>query len=340
MATKNFSQMTTKKLQALMETASDEDKAAIQAVLDSRAQAELPAGQGYVGPEPEEENEEVYEKAAENGGSLPKKSRMTDEERIALAAELRETSVNHKCEVVPFNTAEWVPGVVTGIVEDKRQNKVLYAVKLEDGRRVVKTYDSNLIKIFDEVVEKTIARRAGTRREKVEKEPWTPETMEAAIQEVAVNVGKMVSYKEGEDVIEGRIISIVPDKRSQRCLYRIEIAVPTEEDPKAVKFAHKVSTLEDLVIAEDFDEKGTELNEKFLARRANAANREPITPESKMLKAEEALKKAEEAFAKASANLDARKAALEAAKAEYDAYLASQESNEPAGAAEENEPLA
>ena len=348
MATKNFSQMTTKKLQALLNTASDEDKAAIQAVLDARMQAETPAvqgvaeGQEYNDPEytlsPEEEA--AYAAAEANGGKLPepKKDRMTDEQRIKLAAELRETAVNHKCQVVPFNTAEWVNGVIAGVVEDKRSNKVLFAIKLEDGRRVVKVHDSNLIKIFDEVVEKTVTRRTGTAREKVEKTPWTPEQLEADVAAVAVNVGKMVTYTDGEQTVEGRIVSIVPDKRSQRCLYRIEIAMPTEEDPKAVKYAHKVTSLAELTIAEDFDETGMQLNNKFMERRAKAATKEVLTPETKVFRSEEALKKAEEAFAKAEATLKARQEALAAAKAEYDEYLNSQAGNtaEPI----DNDPLA
>ena len=40
MATKKFNQMTTKKLNALLATASDEDKAAIEAVLAAREQAQ------------------------------------------------------------------------------------------------------------------------------------------------------------------------------------------------------------------------------------------------------------------------------------------------------------
>lgn len=43
MATKKFNQVTTKKLNALLATASDEDKAAIEAVLAAREQAQAPA---------------------------------------------------------------------------------------------------------------------------------------------------------------------------------------------------------------------------------------------------------------------------------------------------------
>lgn len=347
MATKNFSQMTTKKLQALLNTASDEDKAAIQAVLDARMQAETPMVQGqaegqvYIDPDnPPTPEDEARWAAEEAAAAAPKKDRMSDEQRAALAAELREKVVNHKCQVVPFNTAEWVDGVVMGVVEDKRSNKVLFAIKLEDGRRVVKVHDSNLIKIFDEVVERTVTRRTGTIREKVEKTPWTPELMESDIAAVAVNVGKMVSYPDGDQTIEGRIISIVPDKRSQRCLYRIEIPTPTEEDPKAVKYAHKVTTLAELTIAEDFDEAGMALNNKFTERRAKASSKEVLTPETKVLRAEEALKKAEEAFAKAEATLKARQEALKAAKAEYKEYLDAQAPAPQEAETEDPEPLA
>lgn len=43
MVTMKFSQMTTKKLNALLATASDEDKKAIEAVLAAREQAQAPA---------------------------------------------------------------------------------------------------------------------------------------------------------------------------------------------------------------------------------------------------------------------------------------------------------
>ena len=77
---------------------------------------------------------------------------MTDEERHVLAEELKK-NVNHRCQAVPFNTAEWVDGYIAGVIEEKRSNKVLYAIKTDDGRRIVKVYDSNLVHILDEVVE-------------------------------------------------------------------------------------------------------------------------------------------------------------------------------------------
>ena len=167
MATMKFSQMTTKKLNALLATASDEDKKAIEAVLAAREQAQAPAAPAAPEATAEETQLSPEEKAAikaaeENGGLNPfynghkatqeKKPKMTDEDRHALAEELKK-NVNHRCQAVPFNTAEWVDGYIVGVIEEKRSNKVLYAIKTDDGRRIVKVHDSNLVRILDEVVE-------------------------------------------------------------------------------------------------------------------------------------------------------------------------------------------
>src|SRR5699024_6928905 len=177
MATKKFSQMATKKLNALLATASDEDKKAIEAVLAAREQAQAPAAPAApeataeetpaapeataeetpaapaseeetpAAPASEEETqlspeEEAAIKAAEeNGGLNPlyngskatqeKKPKMTDEDRHALAEELKK-NVNPRCQAVPFYTVEWVGGYIAGVIEEKRSNKVLYAIKSDD----------------------------------------------------------------------------------------------------------------------------------------------------------------------------------------------------------------
>ena len=195
MATKKFAQMTTRKLNALMATASDEDKKAIEAVLAAREQAQAPKAAEETAEAPAEApaaeetpltpEEETAIKAAEENGSKAtqeKKQKMTDEERHTLAEELKK-NINHRCQAVPFNTAEWVDGYIVGVIEEKRSNNVLYAIKTDGGRRIVKVHDSNLLRIFDEVVEpekKVRTRKAGN-AEKVE---WTPEAIATAVNEV------------------------------------------------------------------------------------------------------------------------------------------------------------
>ena len=376
MATKKFNQMTTKKLNALLATASDEDKAAIEAVLAAREQAQAPAVLAEEAPAATEETaeetpltpeEEAAIKAAEeNGGLNPlyngskatqeKKPKMTDEERHALAEELK-ANINHRCQAVPFNTAEWVDGYIAGVIEEKRNNKVLYAIKTDDGRRIVKVHDSNLVKILDEVV--VLEKKARIRKTKdgnVEKIEWTPEAIAEEVNKVIGNVGKTVEIEKyrttdenGEEHIEtisGRIVAIVPDKRAQRLLYRISVPTPIEGNPLAAKIMHKVVTAEGLQIAEEFDAEGQELNAKYCDRREAAAARTPLTPQDRVIRCEENLKKAEEKLQKATEELEAKKKQLEEAKAELDAYLAAQTgetlAEEPAAeaSAEETDPLA
>lgn len=358
MTTKKFAQMTTKKLNALMATASDEDKKAIEAVLAAREQAQAPAEAPAAEETPLTPEEEAAINAAEeNDGLNPlyngskatqeKKPKMTDEERHALAEELK-ANINHRCQAVPFNTAEWVNGYIAGVLEEKRSNKVLYAIKADDGRRIVKVHDSNLIRIFDEIVEPE--KKVRTRKVKdSEKTEWTSEAIATAVNEVIGNVGKMVKFEKyrttdaetGEEKIEyneGRIVAIVPDKRAQRLLYRISVAAPIEGNPLATKTMHKVVTT-DLEIAEAFDTEGEELNKKYCARREAAAARTPLTPQDRFVKCEEALKKAEEKLQKATEELEAKKQQLEDARKELDEWLAGQGAS-PAEATEEIDPLA
>lgn len=363
MTTKKFSQMTTKKLNALLATASDEDKKAIEAVLAAREQAQAPAApettaeETPAAPASEEETqlspeEEAAIKAAEeNGGLNPlyngskatqeKKPKMTDEERHALAEELKK-NVNHRCQAVPFNTAEWVDGYIAGVIEEKRSNKVLYAIKTDDGRRIVKVHDSNLVRILDEVVEPEKKARARKAKDPADKVEWTPEAIAEEVNEVIGNVGKPVEFEKyrttdenGEEHIEmviGRIVAIVPDKRAQRLLYRISVPAPIEGNPLATKTMHKVVKAEGIKIAEEFDEEGAQLNAKYLERREAAATRTPLTPQDRVIRCEENVKKAEEKLQKAQEELEAKKKQLEDAKKELDEYLAGQANGETAEA--------
>ena len=363
MATKKFSQMTTKKLNALLATASDEDKKAIEAVLADREQAQAPAAPAAPEATAEEtpaseeetqlspEEEAAIKAAEENGGLNPlyngskatqeKKPKMTDEDRHALAEELKK-NVNHRCQAVPFNTAEWVDGYIAGVIEEKRSNKVLYAIKTDDGRRIIKVHDSNLVRILDEVVEPEKKARARKAKDPADKVEWTPEAIAEEVNEVIGNVGKTVEFEKyrttdenGEEHIEmvvGRIVAIVPDKRAQCLLYRISVPAPIEGNPLATKTMHKVVKAEGIKIAEEFDEEGAQLNAKYLERREAAATRTPLTPQDRVIRCEENVKKAEEKLQKAQEELEAKKKQLEDAKKELDEYLVGQANGETAEA--------
>lgn len=365
MATKKFAQMTTKKLNALLETANDEDRTKIEAILTAREQAAGAAVTEIEGSELTPEEKAAIKTAEASDGinstcsdrAAAPKQKMTDEERRALAEELKK-NVNHRCQAVPFNTAEWVDGYIAGVIEEKRSNKVLYAIKTDDGRRIVKVHDSNLVRILDEVIEPERKPRARRIKDNVERTEWTPEAIADEVNAVIGNVGKQVEFEryrttdeDGNEKIEmvtGRIMAIVPDKRAQRLLYRISVPAPVEGNPLAVKTMHKVVTAEGLNIAPEFDAEGAEQNAKYCERREAAATRTPLTPQDRVIRCEENLKKAEEKLAKAQEELEAKKKQLEDAKAELDAYLAAQQTAEapaetevPAEVetAEDNEPL-
>lgn len=366
MTTKKFSQMTTKKLNALLATASDEDKKAIEAVLAAREQAQAPAAPAAPEATAEEtpaalvseeetqlspEEEAAIKAAEENGGLNPvyngskatqeKKPKMTDEDRHALAEELKK-NVNHRCQAVPFNTAEWVDGYIAGVIEEKRSNRVLYAIRTDDGRRIVKVHDSNLVRILDEVVEPEKKARARKAKDPADKIEWTPEAIAEEVNEVIGNVGKTIEFEKyrttdenGEEHIEmvvGRIVAIVPDKRAQRLLYRISVPAPIEGNPLATKTMHRIVKAEGIKIAEEFDEEGAQLNAKYLERREAAAIRTPFTSQDRVIRCEENVKKAEEKLQKAQEELEAKKKQLEDAKKELDEYLAGQANGETAEA--------
>lgn len=364
MTTKKFSQMTTKKLNALLATASDEDKVEIEAVLAAREQAQASVSgetQSEVANPVQEfedtenpltpEEEAAIKAAEENNGvnpmsnsskaTLEKKPKMTDEERHALAEELKK-NIDHRCQAVPFNTVEWVDGYIAGVIEEKRTNKVLYAIKTDDGRRIVKVHDSNLVRILDEVVEPEKKVRTRKAKDPVDKIDWTSEAIAEEINEFIDNVGKMVEFEkyrttdengeEHAEMVVGRIVAIVPDKRAQRLLYRILIPTPIEGNPLATKTTHKVVKAGGIKIAEEFDEEGAQLNAKYLERREAVATRTPLTPQDRVIRCEENVKKAEEKLQKAQEELEAKKKQLEDAKKELDEYLAGQANGETAEA--------
>lgn len=337
MAQKNYAQMPTKKLNALLETVTDEsEKAAIENVLAKRGQlAPGDNAPATVNPNTELSAEEQAAIDATNGtdadasekqADTAKKVKVkpTDEERAALAAKLREEAIGHKCQVVPYNSIEWVNGVIVAIVEEKHSNKCLYAVKADDGRRIVKAYGSELIKIFDEVVDLTRAPRGGKYKEELPE--WTHEEIEKAIQEVIGNVGKQISYVEtgvlgaeieNAPIIFGRIISLVPNKRHHTILYRIEIQ-PAEDAPEGTtkKYAHKVTTNDKLNIADELDDEGKKINEAYIARRNGGCKALTAkAPEEALAIAEQQLKKAEERKAKVEASIEKWTAKIEEIKA-------------------------
>lgn len=344
MATKKFAQMSTKKLNALLETASEEDAVAIKAILESRnaQQAGTTAAPAELSAE-EKQAIEAAEKAAapeetkptgeeKKKGGRKASPKMSDEELLE-AEKLAKENVGHRCTVLLPGTAIRVDGTILTTLKDKRAMQVYYQVETDaiddmESRKIYKKYGSEDITILDEVVElkKKMQSKARVAKAKMDAGEW--ETEAEAIKEVAgANIGKVINL--GEEKV-GRIISLLNDKRSGGMYYRIEF----EDEQGVKKTCHKVinytkneegqivlAELEGL--AEELDEKGLELNQAFQERKAREP-RKTLTPEEKVLAAEEAVKKAEASLVKAQETLESRKTALATAKAELENKFAQQ----------------
>jgi hypothetical protein len=298
---RNFKKMSDEELVALQETADEQTLAAIEAELESRAVA-------------------AAEQAPAEDAKATEEAKVAELE--ALLAECQQ-NVGHRCRLVPVGTIEYENGTVVGCVKIKRSNTVAYAVKLDNGKRVVKNYKAPLFEILDEVVERAkVTRHAGSR---AKAEPWSEERMAEEVAKYIGNVGRTIVIKGAteEENITGQITGIVPIKRSNSVLYRVAIPAPTEEDPKAVAIVHKSVVNTDAYDIMDATEESEAFNASYMAHRENLANRTPLTGaelvldlELKLEKAKEAVKKAEERVAALEKAIAEKKAQLEAAPAE------------------------
>ena len=338
--TKKFAQMSTKKLNALLETASEEEAVAIKAILESRnaQQAETQASETTELSEEEKQAIEAAEKAAapenDKSGNEEKKkggrkaSPKLSEDELLKAEKQAKENVGHRCTVLLPGTAIRVDGTILTTLKDKRAMQVYYQVETDaiddmESRKIYKKFGSEDITILDEVVElkKKENSKARIAKQKMEAGEWEAEA-EAVREAAGANIGKAVQLDENTT---GRIVSLLNDKRSNGMYYRIEF----EDELGIKKTCHKVInytkaedgtiTLAELEgMAAELDEKGQEINQAFLERKAREP-RKMLTPEEKVLAAEEALKKAEASLQKAQETLESRKTALATAKAELDA---------------------
>lgn len=308
MSKKNFATMTSKKLNALLETANEADATEIKKILEARGQkfenSETPTAEAAetTAEAPTTEAAETAAPAVETEAEKAAREKAEEEAREALAAELKEKNMGHKCKVVPFGKIEYMEGTIIGIMHDKRNKKVMYAIRLADGRRILKSHNAEYFEIFEEVNTEATAKRAprasGTKKEL---DPNWDAKAEAA--KHFEHVGKLITIDENTDA---RITAIVPDKRSQRILYRAEYSIERVVDDKTeveTKVIHKTSN-EELIAALKTDDRTAELNAKYVKRQEEAANREPSTPktyeqkladvDARIAKVQETLKKLQE----------------------------------------------
>ena len=327
MATKNFEKLTTKKLNALLNSASDEEKALIQAELDKRSEAQAAAnsaeeaqynsnGKGHYEMEaselsPEEQAIVDAAEAEEKAGKATSKKThlsMTPEEIEARKAEMTE-NIGHVVKVMPNGEVEWMEGYIAGVQHDKRSNALMYIVKV-DGKTVRKAYGAKSLIVTEEVkeivkAEKKVRTSKATGEVKAKR---TYEEAEELRENAKPNVGRYAMLPVGDEKVKVYANGIMLDKRSNAVLFAFK-----NEEGKTLYKAVDNQTIEWL----------DEWNEK--KRESVSAPKTALNPKQKHEDLAAKLAKAEEAAAKAQAKVEELKALYEASKTACEEWLATDE---------------
>ena len=253
--------MSSKKLTVLLDgEISNEEREQITAVLSSRSQVATQDGEVIVNELTEDEKEIMEGMGDISADTETSKKKMSQEECDILTEQLKE-KIGHMCKVVPFNTLEWADGQIVGVINDKRARTPLFAIRLSDGRRIVKNYKSNMLKISEEKSE--ISRRAVTGRNSVS-EKLSDEQLAKAVEEAkSTMLGHIVTFVPFKSTEEerGLITGIIPDKRSSRVLVRIESefietkmdADGNETSVVSKRITHKTITAQDIKVSDEVD---------------------------------------------------------------------------------------
>jgi hypothetical protein len=220
MATKNYAKMSQKSLLALLgnNETTEEEKAAIQEVLDARAQEAAGISQ---------ETPTVVEVDADDAEPSEDETKAKEAQvaaRQAVVDGMREM-IGHKAQVVPFNTATWVTGVVTGVLDDQRAKNPLWIVKdLESGKIIRKAFGSDLIKV-SETEKVAIPKNVRSQKGVEYTEKQIMEQLADAYQQIG-KYAEIVEFnnKDGE-VTKALIIGAMHEKRSNRVMYRMRSEV-------------------------------------------------------------------------------------------------------------------
>ncbi len=364
MATKKFAQMATKKLQKLVNdpATSDEDKVAIQAIIDKRqaATAQAPADDAGLSAEEqaaidaaEQEASKQNSETGENKEAKPKakreaKPKQSMEELDAEVAKANEEALGHRCETLMPGTAIKVGGYVKGVLKEKRAMRCYLLIQSDitdenpTGRQFYKVFKE--VTILPETVELHKAKKTGARRKaQVDTEEWMAQADEI-VEAAGSYVGRQVDLGD-ETKTDSRIETIIKDKRSCTVFFRIGF----KDENGTHKFTHKaihstkdeaeggkvvvITEPEGLLPLDDADEAYKEFQAKWQTR-AERQPRTALTPEEKVIRAEEALKKAKKALEKAQEALQNKQLEYDNAKAALDAKHDEQEAGAEAEAKE------
>lgn len=365
MATTKFAQMATKKLQKLVNdpATSDEDKVAIQAIIDKRQEAaQVPANNGAaLSPEEqaaidaaEKEAAKQKSEAGENKEAKPKakakraaKPKQSMEELDAEVAKANKEALGHRCEARMPGTVIKVSGYVKGILKEKRAMRCYLLIQSDvtdenpTGRQFYKMFKD--VAILPETVELHKAKKTAARRKaQVDIEEWLAQANEI-IEAAGSYVGRQINLGD-DNKTDSRIETITKDKRSCTVFFRIGF----RDENGAHKFTHMaihstkdeaeggkvvITEPEGLLPLDDADETYKEFQTKWQTR-AERQPRTALTLEEKVIRAEVALNKAKKALEKAQEALQKKQLVYDNAKAALDAKYDEQEANAEAEAKE------
>ena len=257
----NYNTLSSKKLQALRASESNpENVAAIDAVLEKR------------GIKPAIEQPETVEAPAEASAEAEETPEQREARIKALAEECRK-NINKKCQAVPYNSADWIDGVIAGVQTDLKAGRVVYAIQLVDGRRIAKVHSSPLVRISDEIDETFAKRPRGGSRSAGPKEPMTDEKKEELRVQYQENVGR--TYKALPEET-GRIIGLQFNPKTQNWMYVTERELTNDMGDVTKIKGFKSCRLAGLELSEERDE---EIYSKYLNRRTGGFARKPMTVE-------------------------------------------------------------
>lgn len=355
MANKKFAQMSTKKLNALLENASEEDAIAIKQVLEARGQVASGETQSEAAPEsastdaelsPEEQEAIANAEAGEAAEATkaekkekakkepkPKAPKLTDEELSAIYEQI-VPNVGHECSIVLRGTAIRGNGYITGVLKEKRAMQLYYRIKLyetetDEAKFVFKKYNDESLNISEEIAEEYTAssntgeaKKRKTRTDKVPQmtdDQWAQykESMRAVI---ANHVGKKITLKNG---LVGRIKDVLFDSRTQGTYFACQVVVDGVNKTKYQVVHYTVDELGAYIINTDqidetVDEEFTKLNEAFRNRKVVEKRNPKRTPAEKVAHLQEQVRKAEDTLKKAQETLESRKNELAIAKSQLE----------------------
>lgn len=155
----------------------------------------------------DEDMQETSNEVQETEGQETVKENLT---RSDILNEMK-SKIGYRARVVPFNSIQWVEGVVTGVLDDVRAKNPLWTVKdLKTGKVIRKAFGSDLIEILDEKVEDFSLKQRSI-------SPKTEKDVEDLLKTAWSYVGHFCEISDNRFLIK----SVVLDKRTNTVLLKL-----------------------------------------------------------------------------------------------------------------------